>query len=291
MRKTFKQCKTHLVILILSMFSCSPLFSIQLTDIPLPLYTTLNYYFQGENLGELPQIIEAYHDQATFTYVDTEIDEVISFPVQTYFDNYENNPHTYVDRELDLISLDITGSVAVVNTRILYKNQGKRLNEYLSLLFLDGKWKIIHRLSFKEFASFDHFVRNVNDPIQKEEIQDVLYNYLEGRDTHDQELLHQAFHPDSEIFHLNSNKGDLRFLTREDFLVYHCKSEIKDRKTWERIEFIRSVGNIAIAKINIRFKEFNTTLTDYISLAKINDRWQIIKKVSQQDKRFKTNLM
>lgn len=269
----------------------SSAFSLHMSDIPYALYTTLNYYFHGENLGELPKIISAYHDYATFTYVDSEKEEVISFPVQTYLKNYRAHPHTYTNRELDLIALDITGNIAVVNTRIIYKNQGKRLNEYLSLLLIDGKWKIIHRLSFKEFASFDHFIYSRNDKMDKEKIRQVLYDYIEGRDHKSKSLLHQAFHPHSEIFHLNSSRNDLKFLTREDFITYNHDCELLNSKTWEKIEFIHSVGNIAIAKVSIRFKKLHATLTDYISLAKINDEWQIVKKISQQDKKFKSMLM
>ncbi len=251
---------------------------------PTDILRTINYYFYGENLGTVSALTTAYHEHATFTYIDSEKDVYHSFPIEEYVRNISQNPPPYVDRELILKSIDITGNVAIANTQVLYKDRGKRLNEYLSLLRIGKQWKIIHRLSYKEFASFDISVVQNNIQFQEAKIERILDTYLEGRETKNEHLLNIAFHPQSEMYHVAGSYHTVHQLSFEAFKHFHSHSSSETYKSTHHIDFIKTIGNIGIAKVSIRCKPYNTTLTDYISLAKVNNQWQIVKKVSQQDK-------
>lgn len=111
----------------------------------------------------------------------------------------------------------------------------------------------------------------------KEHIDLVVRNYVEGMVFADETLLRQAFHPSCRI--IGHYHKELEWLSLDDF-ISAIKSEgpaAKDTKPFWDVISVDVTGDAAAVKllddyIGMRF-------TDYLSLLKIDHQWRIINKL------------
>jgi len=104
--------------------------------------------------------------------------------------------------------------------------------------------------------------------------------YLQAHATGDGDFIRQAFHPKAEVFWIAD--GALRQLTTEEFAARFSGSPADDED--ERLRRIVSVdvtGNVAAAKIELDYPD--VFFTDYLTLVREGDQWQVISKSFRRD--------
>lgn len=105
---------------------------------------TVQHYIDGGRSGSGAEMKRAFHDDATiFGYVG---DDLFAGPIQQLFDwNDQNGPATGL--EARLTSVDIVGTIASV--RVDLDNwTGHRFTDVLTLLKVDGEWKIMGKIFY-----------------------------------------------------------------------------------------------------------------------------------------------
>ncbi len=101
-------------------------------------------YFEGMYLSDTKRLERAFHPNARIagydegTLIDNPIDKFIAFVGKVTPPSDEGEPF-----EMEIISVDIQGAAAAVKVKDLYK--GLRFTDYLSLLKVDGTWKIVSK--------------------------------------------------------------------------------------------------------------------------------------------------
>lgn len=107
-------------------------------------------------------------------------------------------------------------------------------------------------------------------------IQSVVTDYLEGMIYHNDDQLRSAMHPlCMQAGHYN---GQYEFFPRDEFIAA-IKSEKKEpagTPIKSDIAFIDITGDTAVVKLNDDC--FGSSWTDYLTLIKHEDRWQIVMK-------------
>jgi len=114
----------------------------------------------------------------------------------------------------------------------------------------------------------------INAQSEIEQINSVLYDYIEGTANGEPDRLKRAF---DENFNL--------YFVREDSLqVWSGKQYVSNVKAGQKSNRIGKVlsidfeGNAAIAKIEILMPARKRIYTDYLMLLKVNRQWKIIHK-------------
>ncbi|WP_207421153.1 nuclear transport factor 2 family protein [Desertivirga brevis] len=109
------------------------------------------------------------------------------------------------------------------------------------------------------------------------EIQHVLDLYFEGVYRGDIERLKQAFHPKALLFgEVNQSPY---FKTLEEYLdiIKNRESPAELREEFNMEAYaIEILGSLAIAKASLRM--LNYDYRDFLSLVKLDGRWQIVNK-------------
>lgn len=271
-----------------SIFICSSLQAHYFTKDELrernAILQTINYYFESVNIGAPAEVRKAYHPQATFAYIDNKTRQVKIMPVRDFFAKIDADTYVNYERNIRLKTIDITGDAALVETEIDYVQNGKKLYDYLSLLKIDGRWQIVSRLSYKEYASFYNQPSWGISELDKEKIHYSLKNYLKGGDKCDLEKMQKALHDEVSMAYLEDHSERLKLQSRDTHLREYAKKSDRHLKRNHIVEFVHTKGNIAVAKVSVRFKDYKATLTDYISLIKEGEDWKIIRKVSNKEK-------
>ncbi|HEX8596372.1 MAG TPA: nuclear transport factor 2 family protein [Pseudomonas sp.] len=111
----------------------------------------------------------------------------------------------------------------------------------------------------------------------KEHINLVVRNYVEGMVFADEALLRQTFHPSCRI--IGHYHKELEWLSLDDF-ISAIKSEgpaEKDIKPFWEIIDVDITGDAAAVKIIDDY--IGMRFTDYLSLLNMDDRWVIINKL------------
>ena len=248
---------------------------------------TLTYYFYGDEIHDIEVLTKAYHPQAYLTYVDVESGEYEKFHVGDYLSTLAESKTSHVKRKLTVEKMDVTGNAAIVKTQILYPTRGMKISDYLSLHKMEGEWRIVSRTSYKEYASFEKeripfWKRSVHEEHQK--INSVLATYLKGREEHDSKALETAFHPNAAFTYIDPRKGTYHNVEFDAYLQMNNTPGDIPKRNYE-IKAIDITGNIAVAKIKIRYKRYKASVTDYVSLVKSAGKWRIIHKASDKEKK------
>jgi len=119
---------------------------------------------------------------------------------------------------------------------------------------------------------------------QIDAILSVVQVYLDGLYEGDVEKLRQAFHPAAHLF--SSTEGTLVDIPREQWceLIASRPSPKSKNQTreYERILSVDLTGpNTAMVKLNCAIPP--KLFTDYLSLIKLDGRWQVINKTFHFD--------
>ncbi len=115
---------------------------------------------------------------------------------------------------------------------------------------------------------------NSNAQSEIEQINSVLYDYIEGTANGEPNRLKRAFHKDFNLY----------FVREDSLQVWSGKkyvSNVKPGQKSNRIGKVLSIdyeGDAAIAKIEILMPARKRIYTDYLMLLKIDEKWKIIHK-------------
>ena len=122
------------------------------------------------------------------------------------------------------------------------------------------------------FTFFSFFVSAAQSDI--EQINNVLYHYIDGTANGEPERLRTAFHEDFNLYFVNNDS--LQVWSGKNYI-----NNVKPGRKSNRIGRVVSVdfeGEAAIAKIEILMPARKRIYTDYLMLLKIDNAWKIIHK-------------
>ena len=102
----------------------------------------IEYYFQGHATGDGEQFKKAFHTEAKLFWIrDGQFAQRTS---ADYIAGASGKPAPDEDkRKRSIASIDITGNAAIVKVVLDYPQA--RLTDYMSLLKINGEWKIVNK--------------------------------------------------------------------------------------------------------------------------------------------------
>lgn len=110
---------------------------------------TVQNYFEGMYFGDVAKLRKAFHpDAALFSCMDGNYRHT---PVEDWFKIIPTRPVPANNGEpydMRIISTDVTGNVAIVKVADLY--QGRRFNDFLTLLKMGDSWVIVNKAFYFE---------------------------------------------------------------------------------------------------------------------------------------------
>jgi Putative lumazine-binding len=116
------------------------------------------------------------------------------------------------------------------------------------------------------------------DKVEASAVETALRNYLRGHATGDGAHHAKVFHPVSNLFWMRD--GELNTRTGEAYIAGASGNPAENES--ERLRFIEWVdvsGEAAVAKIVLDYP--GAYIVDYMSLLKVDGRWQIVNKIFQ----------
>ena len=117
------------------------------------------------------------------------------------------------------------------------------------------------------------------EPASKGEVEAVrraLDFYLEGHATGQASAFARAFHPESKLFF--NRDGKFSQLTSAEYIARAPGKPADDEaQRKRRVDFIDVTGDAAVAKLTLDYP--GVTLTDYMSLVKVDGEWRIVNKI------------
>jgi protease I len=105
---------------------------------------TVEAYFRGGTYGDIASFRKAFHSKANVMYIDD--GRYQSWTLIEYLDLW--TPNQQLDRETRILELDVTGNAASAKVEAVYDTH--RFVDYLSLLKLEGEWKIVSKIFYRE---------------------------------------------------------------------------------------------------------------------------------------------
>jgi hypothetical protein len=119
------------------------------------------------------------------------------------------------------------------------------------------------------FAALDR-----GDP-EAEAVRETIQYYLDGQAAGDGQLIARAFHPGAHL--TTAHDGGVRATAISDYVSRFSGRPASDEDHRERwIESVDITGDAAAAKVILEYPDVR--YTDYMSLLKVDGRWQIIHK-------------
>ena len=111
-----------------------------------------------------------------------------------------------------------------------------------------------------------------------------LENYINAHATGNPDYVRKAFLPEAKIMAFRD--GKLLNLSVEEFASrFGGKPAADESQRNRRIDSLNITGNAGVARIVLDYPE--TTLTDYMSLLKVNGEWKIVNKVFNAEPKAK----
>lgn len=108
-------------------------------------------------------------------------------------------------------------------------------------------------------------------------IRDVVQLCLDGEATGDVEKLRTAFHEDARMF--GSLAGERYDVPISELMEMSAKAPADTGQYRSRILSIQQTGDAALATVAEEGYWGAVSFIDYLSLARINDRWRIVSKL------------
>jgi hypothetical protein len=107
------------------------------------------------------------------------------------------------------------------------------------------------------------------------EVRQAIEHYLLGHATGDGAHFRQVFHPESKLFWIRD--GQLATRTSAEYIAGASGKPADDEaERKRRIASVDITGNAAMVKVELDYPRVK--FTDYMSMLKIDGRWQIVNK-------------
>lgn len=110
---------------------------------------------------------------------------------------------------------------------------------------------------------------------EKAAVRQTLEHYLQGHATGDGNHFRVAFQDSANLYFVRD--GKVQIWTSNDYAAKAAGKPADDEaKRTRRIDFIDVTGTAAVARITLVYP--TVTFTDYMSLLKVGDKWEIVAK-------------
>lgn len=129
-----------LLLLTLSSFSLTA----QTSDFE-AIKTTLHYYLDGGTNNDFATLEKAFHPNATMKFVGEEGYKEVN---AIAFFRKGMKPGPKSNRKTRVISIEVIGTAASAQVEAMYPTF--RFIDYMNLLKVDGEWKIVNKIFYKE---------------------------------------------------------------------------------------------------------------------------------------------
>ncbi|MEM8526244.1 MAG: nuclear transport factor 2 family protein [Bacteroidota bacterium] len=106
---------------------------------------TVNYYLEGGTNSDKETLMKAFHEDADVRFVDDK-GEYKSIKASEFFGGMKPGPKS--NRKTRIANINITGHAA--NAHLVIESEDFEFNDYMTLLKIDGEWKIIMKIFFGE---------------------------------------------------------------------------------------------------------------------------------------------
>jgi ketosteroid isomerase-like protein len=115
-------------------------------------------------------------------------------------------------------------------------------------------------------------------------VRQTVQHYFDGGRNRDSVALRKAFHPDARM--LFTKDGKLMVVPIGEYIARVADNQLKPGEvdsTRRRVTSVDVAGDAAIASLELERPE--ALVTDYMSLLKVDGRWQIVNKIFTRETR------
>ena len=121
--------------------------SIQQSEEETGVRAALEHYLQGHATGQADHFRQAFHPEAKLFWVND--GELAQRTSEAYIAGARGEPApNEAERVRRIESIDITGNAA--SAKIVLDYPGVVFTDYMSLLKVDGEWKIVNKIFYRE---------------------------------------------------------------------------------------------------------------------------------------------
>ncbi len=222
-------------------------------------------YQNGDTNKNYKILAESFHSNAMMKYVSSKYGYKECNALKVF--EGDIGKASEKNRKNKIVSISITGKAASVIVEAQYPK--KVVVDYISLLKIDGTWKIVSKV----------FSKRDEEQLDDLLIKKTLQSYISGSSYNNPQLLKSAFTTDATLY-LTGKKGFNRYTPEEysNFFKNKEKGEFNGRNG--DIIKIERTKDIATAKVEISNPEYGWVYVDLFLLKKIENDWKIISKTA-----------
>lgn len=232
----------------------------------------LNNYLQAQATGNSELIRQAfYKDARILSFRDNKLNNLSVEEFAGFFQGKVAEDESQRKRTIE--SIDVSGTAALA--KIILDYPTIKFIDYLTLLKIDGEWKIINKTFFVEPRN--NIIRKMNF---KSAVETTINNFILATKSGNSELLKQVLYSEGNQKYVEKEKYSSK--TYPEFLAQFEKvrkgkpaADDKKRKRW--INRIEISGNVAVAKLIADYPDVK--YFEYLALIKIGDEWKIVNNV------------
>ncbi|HYP50768.1 MAG TPA: nuclear transport factor 2 family protein, partial [Pyrinomonadaceae bacterium] len=183
------------------------------------------------------------------------------------------------ERKRTIESIEVSGTAAIAKIVLDYPTI--KFVDYMTLLKIDGEWKIINKAFFAEPRNNTTGKVNFKSAVEeKQAVETTLKTFMLSPKTGHTDLLPQPLLREGNQKYVENNKYSSK--TYPEFLIKFAevrkgKPAADDANRKRTIESIEISGNAAIAKIIADYPDVK--YFEYLALLKIGDEWKIVNNV------------
>ena len=115
-------------------------------------------------------------------------------------------------------------------------------------------------------------------------VRQAVQYYFDGGKNRDSVALRKAFHPDARM--LFAKEGKLVIVPIGEYIARVAENKLKPGEvdsTQRRVASVDVAGDAAVARLELERPD--ALVTDYMSLLKVDGRWQIVSKIFTRETR------
>jgi Putative lumazine-binding len=170
--------------------------------------------------------------------------------------------------------VDVEGEGGMVKTVIDNPTGGYR--DYLSVLKVNGHWKVIGKIFHRREASKPGTLKNPTLEADRKAIEQVVQQQMKAMDVNDGDLLASCYHPRAMTYTVSD--GELVATSIAEWAArFRSDAAAKEivPKAMRKILLIDIENEAALAKFEHRFED-GRRYVDYASLVRLKDGWKIV---------------
>lgn len=238
----------------------------------------LNNYLKGQTTGDAEFIRKAFYTDARIvSFRDGKLTNLNVEEFAKFFNGKQAKDEA--ERKRTIESIEVSGTAAIAKIVLDYPTI--KFTDYMTLLKIDGEWKIVNKAFFAEPRNNTTGKVNFKSAVEeKQAVETTLKTFLRATKTGDSELLKQTLQPEGNQKYVENNKYSSK--TYPEFLIQFAevrkgKPAADDNNRKRTIESIEISGNAAIAKLIADYPD--AKYFEYLALLKIGDEWKIVNNV------------